>query len=544
VVAVVTVALTLLAMGVIVANRKEAAPAVYRVSADLLIPAIDLDTGDRPAGVPIVLLYGQLQMALEAQSAALGVEAGAPPSPDVGAAPSSDVVLRSVLNEDRDIVTLGVDAPDAPRANAVLQSWVQAYSDARLEAGLHEMEGVRDAQLAAIVVLDKHLSEVLAQLGPFPLPPMVPAGDAVPIPEGTPPEVELLLYDRNSLLNQIVSRQIDYAARNTQTFIPDDYASVVVQRPAIPISTPPPSPTGPLVLIGIVGLLAAVAAPILLDRFDTSLSDAGRTASALRARVLATIPAIPRSEQRGLVPRGSALDGAFRVLAATSISTDRLPKSILVTAPKGSIQNVVAANFAAALARLGITAVLIGTVAGDDWDLGPGRPGDEPVGARDAGEAAEPGPTAGESEEGATDAPRPESAGGPPSAPASHPTFPQLLDDAHQGRLVDGVRARLATTSVPNLYVVPPGGEDAPLPLDGLPPLLDALARDGVDITVIAGPALLENSNATIIAWATRSVLWAVELGRLQGRDAQLAADRLELAGVEPFGVAVVDRGR
>jgi hypothetical protein len=40
----------------------------------------------------------------------------------------------------------------------------------------------------------------------------------------------------------------------------------------------------------------------------------------------------------------------------------------------------------------------------------------------------------------------------------------------------------------------------------------------------------------------TLLVLWAVELGQVEKSDAQLAAERLELAGVEPFGIALLKR--
>ena len=87
-------------------------------------------------------------------------------------------------------------------------------------------------------------------------------------------------------------------------------------------------------------------------------------------------------------------------------------------------------------------------------------------------------------------------------------------------------------------------GEMSDVPLDGLPPLLDAFSRDGIDTVVIGGPAYLEDPNATIIAWSTRNMLWAVEMGHVDSRDAQLAADRLDIAGVAPFGIAVVNRHR
>ncbi len=93
----------------------------------------------------------------------------------------------------------------------------------------------------------------------------------------------------------------------------------------------------------------------------------------------------------------------------------------------------------------------------------------------------------------------------------------------------------------PNLVAVPPGADgSATLPFDGLPPLLDALVRAGFDVAVIAGPALLDSADGTIVAWATRSVRWAVQAGNLNEKDAALAAARITLAGVEPFGVALI----
>ncbi len=80
----------------------------------------------------------------------------------------------------------------------------------------------------------------------------------------------------------------------------------------------------------------------------------------------------------------------------------------------------------------------------------------------------------------------------------------------------------------------------AQLPIDGLPPLLEAISEMGVDVTVIAGPPFLEAADATIIAWATRSVMWAISPGEITRADARAATARLELAGVSSFGVVMV----
>ena len=62
-----------------------------------------------------------------------------------------------------------------------------------------------------------------------------------------------------------------------------------------------------------------------------------------------------------------------------------------------------------------------------------------------------------------------------------------------------------------------------------------------IDVTVIAGPAMLEESSTTILAWSTRSVLWVVESGEVTEHQARDAAEQLALAGATPFGIAVVD---
>jgi hypothetical protein len=206
----------------------------------------------------------------------------------------------------------------------------------------------------------------------------------------------------------------------------------------------------------------------------------------------------------------------------------------MVTSPAETTQDAVAANFAAGLAGLGVRVALVGTVPRQEWFLHDVDP-DLPEGAPETNGSTPP------------PAPLSPSAGLPSTGAAGTTlttiaTFPDLLDDAQNGRLEGDIRPRMGRRDLENLYIVPPGPENADLSLDGLPPLLDALARSEIDITVIAGPGLLDDPNATIIAWSTRHVLWAIEIGHVNKNDAQLAADRLELAGVEPFGIALVNR--
>ena len=283
--------------------------------------------------------------------------------------------------------------------------------------------------------------------------------------------------------------------------LPQPYATTVDKPPIEQVTPELPSPLLPAAVFLGIGLLLAIAVPVLMDRLDHSIRDARTATAAFAAPVLSSIPA---ARHVGLAEPGSEQDGAFRKLAATSIATDRLPSAIVVTSPTGEMQDGVAANFAAALAGLGMSVALVATDPRQAWYMG--------------------------------DTERPGDADAPPV-----PTLPQLLDLAHSGRLNGEVRASLMPTRVPNLMVVPPGSSNVEVPLDGLPPLLEALARSDIDVTVIAGPALLEDPNATILAWSTRSVLWVLETGEVTEAEAHEAASRLALAGATPFGVAMVD---
>jgi Mrp family chromosome partitioning ATPase len=380
------------------------------------------------------------------------------------------------------------------------------------------------------------------------------------IPLNTPNATALLLYQRNSILNQIQARQVDFGIQATRATIPADFTTVVQRRTAARIAPPPPSPVVPVLEIIGVGLLLAIAIPVLMDRFDRSITDSRSAASNLRSRVLVSVPAIPRRVHSGYAPRGSSWEGAFRSLAATSISTDNLPQAIMVTSPTGTIHDTVAANFARALANLGVRVALVGTVPRQRWyahtepqaqvpeqeevydyDDELALDEDRPIAAPTAEESQDPTVPSVASQD-TDDSDEPAEADHHDDG-SDHPTFVDLLGDAYAGQLPTDVRGLLATVEdVPNLYIVPPSANGDELSLNGLPPLLDAFSRDGIDTVVIGGPAYLEDPDATIIAWSTRNVLWAVEIGHVDSRDAQLAADRLDIAGVAPFGIAVVNR--
>src|SRR5262249_10504836 len=163
-----------------------------------------------------------------------------------------------------------------------------------------------------------------------------------------------------------------------------------------------------------------------------------------------------------------------RALAAMSVATDRLPRSIVITSPLGEEQDSVAANFAAALATLGVRVALIGTSPRHAWFSD---------GASVDGNGKE------------------------------STTFPQMLELAYAGRLNGDAPNYLQRSSIDNLYVLPPGQRDIDVSTDGLAPMLQALTSASIDVTVIAAPALLQDPNTTIYAWTTRSVMWVMETG-------------------------------
>jgi Mrp family chromosome partitioning ATPase len=429
---------------------------------------------------------------------------------------------------------------------------VGAFSDGRTQSVLDAAVRVAASDTNTINLLARKLTDVEGQLAAagVPLPAQVPDGVLPAAPAGTPNPSILLLSQRNSILNEIQRRQSDYGTQTTLATIPGSFTQEVQRRTVTRIAPPPKSHVVPALAILGVGMLLAIAVPVLIDRLDRSISDSRSAANSLRSRVLVSVPAIPRRVRQGYAPPGSSWDAAFRSLAATSISTDSLPKALMVSSPTGSIQDTVAANFARSLSRLGVKVALIGTVPRQRWytittpqELLPDQEEDYDYNGEDDGEDSTPPTTTADSSVITGAMPRVKDQHADEEE-FDHPTFFDLLRDAQAGRLPADFRDTLATVEhVPNLYVIPPGPE-TDVPLDGLPPLLDAFSRDGIDTVIIGGPAYLEDPNATIIAWSTRNMLWVVEMGHVHSRDAQLAADRLDIAGVTPFGIAVVNRQR
>jgi Mrp family chromosome partitioning ATPase len=482
-------------------------PDRWQASVQVLVPARD-ENGELPAGVPPMLLQGQETIATSSGTIGSALELAGIDESD-----RDDVEFEFESNERSDIFTLSVTAPTEEQAEALAGSYGMAYMSARRQAvavgSLGESEGAK----RAIETLQDRFTEVedeLRRLDPDLLARLPDSAEpleedatgtqeeppSLDIPASTPVEVQLLAYERQDLLRQLETARRNYAAGSTSALVPQSYGTIVERVAPENVTPEPPTPLIPIgVAVGVAALLA-LAVPVLLDRIDHSIRDSQAAGAALAAPVLSTIPAPPQSRQATLARPGSPRGVAYRTLATASVATDQLPRAIVVTAPIGDMQDSVAANFAAALAELGLRVVLVPTHSRQAWYA---------------------------------------------DAPEDALTLPDFLALAYTGRLNGEVPQQLQPTPVDNLRILPHGEAEPDALIDGLPPLLRAFDDGGVDVTVIAAPSILEDPSATILAWSTRSVLWVVETGEVTQQQASEAAAKLELAGASPFGVAVVD---
>jgi hypothetical protein len=448
----------------------------------------------------------------------------------------------NVLSGDQ-FATLTVTAPTRVLASTVATSWGKAFSAARRQtAHDHILAEQRQLHQHALLLHDELLSVdlKLAKLLPgiyggiFRIdrgfgtsaankPPSSSgssAGDVARVPDGASLYVLNLALERPQLIQQITDVGTRTAELTLTNVTPDAFAKVLSQTPAQLVAKGRPvrlpAAGG---LLG--GLALGIGAAVAIDRRDRRIRDPRAAATAFGAPVLSLVPWTSRSDYVILSDPLSNVAEAYRGLAATSIATDRLPKAIMVSTPHGDAHEDVAANYALALSRFGLKVALIATGPDQAWYA-------------DRFDAAHNGSND-------VDASDDDSSDGASSDHAGS-TFPELLVAAHAGTLDGHLFDQLASDErAPNLVVVPPANE-APthLPVDGLPPLLEALGDAGIDITVVSGPALLEDADATIVAWATRCVLWVIVEGEVTSTEARAAAARLELAGVVPFGVVMV----
>ncbi len=505
-----TVLLVAVGLGVFLFLRDQTRdPDRWKASVQMLVPARD-ENGELPEGVPPMLLQGQDTIALSSDTTGTALRLAG-----LDESHRDDVEFEFESNERGDILVLSVTAPTKEQSEALASSYSTAYLAARRYSvgtgSLAQSEGAKHA----IQTLQDRFDEVeaeLRRLDPNLLASLADSAEplddeptgteeeasSLDLPASMPIETQLLAYERQDLLRQIEAARRTYAQGSTDTIVPKPYATIVERVAAENVTPELPTPLIPIgVAVGVAALLA-FAIPVLLDRIDDSIRDGQTAGAALVAPVLSTIPAPASPSNLATLARPESARGhAFRTLATASLATDQLPRAIVVTAPVGIMQDSVAANFAAALADLGLRVALVPTHPRQAWYA------DAPEGAQ---------------------------------------TLPDFLALAYTGRLNGEVPHQLQPTPVENLRILPHADTEADTLIDGLPPLLRAFAAGGVDVTVIAAPSILEDPSATILAWSTRSVLWVVETGQVTQQQASDAAAKLDLAGASPFGVAVVDR--
>lgn len=461
-----------------------------------------------------MLLQGQ-------ESIALGPNVTGDALSDAGL-DEDDVTFDFETNERGDVYTLTVTAPTEKDAQGLADEYAGEYIAARRALVAQASTGASQSAQLSLAALQERFDKVEADLRrldpdllarlPDSAQPANEPDSAQPaeedaatdeevgtlnLPASTPIEIQLLAYERRDLLQKIEAARRNYAQGTTDAIVPQSFAQIVERAVPQDVTREPLTPLIPIGAAVGLAVLVALGVPVLLDRMDHSIRDSQAASTALAAPVLSTIPAVPASRLETLARPGSPAGHAYRTLATASVATDQLPRAIAVTAPTGQMQDTVAANFAAALADLGLRVVLVPTDARQGWYA---------------------------------------------EAPDGALTLPDFLALAYTGRLNGEVPHQLQPTPVDNLRIVPHGDTEADALIDGLPPLLRSFADGGVDVTVIAAPSILEDPAATILAWSTRSVLWVVETGEVTQQQANEAAAKLEMAGASPFGVAVVDR--
>ena len=427
---------------------------------------------------------------------------------------TSAIKFGTRLNDTQDMLSLVVTAPTRAQAQTVGRNWAAIFRRARIADAKAKIRQTQHNLNVRVTRLHSELRRVDARL--VKLMPIVyhgvlrfdaPNGNLPGRGNGGPPPVPEqgsvvglnLAFERIQLLSALTDSGAKAAQLRITVVKPDVFATVVSQTPATRVAKA--SATTLPALGGLFGgLLFALGAALLVDRADRTIRDPEEAALTFSAPVLSIIPA-DADDFAVLAEPNSLAAEAYRGLAAMSIATDRLPKAMMVTTPTGDAHAQVAANFAAALSRLGLKVALMAMSIEQDWYLEAFTQNTDSL------------------------------------------VLPELLARAHSGTLPAGWREDLPVTEfAPNLVVVPPGDETMMhLPIDGLPALLQELSDGGVDVTVIAGPPLLEEADATIVAWATRNILWAIIPGEVTRAEARAAAARMELAGVTPFGVVMVE---
>jgi Mrp family chromosome partitioning ATPase len=497
-------------------------PTRYRTSIAIAVPGVAPEddsrrNADNPLdGVQQLLLGKRVAAARDPAVLAAALEQSGLSDDDKRGAE-----LSAASNSDGTLITLTALTRTPEASDVLADAYADAYIASRRDDNLKGIQEQLNSEFNSLDRLqaerDRVDADIREALGE--LPPVATGGEGetpatgggggtqgtrpLEVPRNATLQQQILVLQRNALSAAMETAANTIATLRVEGAVPKSFADIINNGDPAKITKQLSSPLLPAAGIGLGALLLGFMAAVARDRFDRTIRSERSAALAFEAPVLSIIP---RGRRRA--PEFSVFDDpfsarceAYRSLAARSVATDRLPRAIFVSSPRGDAYEEVAANFAAALADLGISVALIGTLPEQQWYLKPFDVAEDEL-----------------------------------------TSLPELLHQSQRGVLNGQLRQRLAFTPLsPRLMLVPPGAEaELGLLLDGLPPLLESLANDGVEVTVIAGPPVLENSNSTLVGWATRSVLWVAAAGDLTSDEASSATAQLELAGASAFGVALI----
>ncbi|MFM8236144.1 MAG: hypothetical protein ACKOBG_00080, partial [Actinomycetota bacterium] len=301
--------------------------------------------------------------------------------------------LRTRFNARRDkergTIDLVVTAPTGTQARTVASRWADAFVAAHREENIRQLKQQERRLGERIKTFHDELQIVdykLAKLMPIVYGGILrydsPAGTGrgrgsrfddtgrPPVPEVAPSTYALNLAYERQQLQQVIGELAENLAALRVEGVQQTTFQRVAQTPAGRVTHSRPT-TMPALVALLLGLLVAGGAAVLVDRSDRTIRDAATAALAFGAPVLTRIPVNGEGDFAVLAHPSSIASDAYRGLAATAIATDRLPRAIMVSTPHGDTHEPVAANFAAALSRLGLRVALVATGPEQAWYMKP-----------------------------------------------------------------------------------------------------------------------------------------------------------------------------
>jgi len=159
-----------------------------------------------------------------------------------------------------------------------------------------------------------------------------------------------------------------FASRVANLETPDGAAApmtrvVVAQQASVPEARTSPNNKMNVALGGVVGVLAGFALALLAERFKRTVGDREDVEKLPGARVLATLPRMPKPWASTIVDfdaPSTPVGEAYRCLATVLSDPDGRPRATVVTSPEPAKEKTTAVvNLAAALADTGATVCLV-----------------------------------------------------------------------------------------------------------------------------------------------------------------------------------------